>query len=123
MNFVDNDSNDKWILGQPFLKKYNFTYNFDTKTVGMYFGLNEYKKVEKTKKYAIKYVVIWIIVIIICFVILIILGRVKFIISKKVPKEKRVNELEIFFNYEEKKDNIEINNINTGNNNKFQINN
>ena len=115
MNFADDDSNDKWVLGQPFLKKYNFTYNFDTKTVGMYFGLNEEKKTKKTEKDGKKYVVIWIIVIIICLVIIIILGKVKFSIVKKVPKEK-VNELEIFFKYEEKKDNIEKNNINDKNN-------
>ena len=122
MNFFEDSKNDKWVFGLPFLKKYNFTYNFDTKTVGMYLGIEDGQKSEKPKSDGKKYVIIWIIVIIFCLVIIIILGRVKFIIVKKTPKEKRVNELEIFFNYEEKKDNIEKNTLNNKNN-KLSINN
>ena len=91
MNFANNDEY-KWVLGSPFLLKYNFTYDFDSKSVGMYFGTKE-----KPKE---GFNMVWIAVII-SSVIIVILGVVIFIVIKKFPRKTRANELEENFEYNE----------------------
>jgi len=91
MNFANNDE-FKWVLGSPFLLKYNFTYDFDSKSVGMYFGIKEKPKEEFNK--------VWIAVII-SAVVIVILGVVIFIIIKKLPRKTRANELKENFEYNE----------------------
>ena len=109
----ENNDNSKWVLGQPFLKKYNFTYNFDSKTIGMYFGIKEsHKKGENGKKFN----KIWIVVII-CFIIIIFLAIVIYFLIQKIPRKKRVNELEENYDYQGNKIENERNNINSDNNN------
>ena len=114
MNFNDeNSANSKWVLGQPFLKKYNFSYNFDSKSIGMYFGIKESQKKGKKGK---KFNKMWIVVII-CSIIIIILGVVIYFLIQKIPRKKRVNELEENFDYKGNKIENERNNINSDNNN------
>ena len=134
MNFFEDSKNDKWVFGLPFLKKYNFTYNFDSKTIGMYFGFKdkyeqneeEEQKEQKEQKEQNQereekgFNVVWIIVII-CLVIIIIMGIIIFLIVQKIPRKKRVNELEENLDYEEKNDNIENNNVNNQNENENEL--
>jgi hypothetical protein len=91
MNFANNDEY-KWVLGSPFLLKYNFTYDFDSKSVGMYFGTKE-----KPKE---GFNMVWIAVII-SATIIVILGVVIFIVIKKFPRKTRANELKENFEYNE----------------------
>ena len=118
VNFANN-SGTKWILGKPFLKKYNFTFNFDSKAVGLFFGTKD--KQEKTSKDEFNKV--WIYVIISVFIILVLIGII-IIIVKKIPRKKRVNELEENFDYQEKKNhgnNKVINNENNESQNSLGI--
>ena len=103
VNFANN-SETKWILGKPFLKKYNFTYNIAAKTVGLFFGTrNETEKEkEKEKNPKEEFNKVWIYVIISVFVI-ITLVIIIVIIVKKIPRKKRVIELEENFDYVENK--------------------
>ena len=107
MNF--NNDNGRWVLGQPFLKKYNFTYNFDSKSIGMYFGI------KKSPKKGKKFNKMWI-VLIICSIIIIALGVAIFLLIKKIPRKKRANELEENYDYQGNKIENERNNINSDNN-------
>lgn len=117
MNFVeeDDDISSIWILGQPFLKKYKFTYNFDARTVGMYFGMIEEEKQENEEKEnkENEFNKFWIILII-CSVIIITLGIIIYILIRKIPRKKRANELEENFDYN---GNINTNDNNNVNNN------
>ena len=114
MNFVDEIStSSKWILGLPFLKKYNFTYNFDSRTIGMYFGIKEKKEQNKFNK-------LWFFVII-CIIIIIILAIFIIFLIKNKPRKKRVNELDEYLDFQTNKNNNENNNINSGNGNNLGI--
>ena len=112
VNFLNNNDT-KWILGKPFLKKFNFTYNFDSKTVGLFFGTKEKEKKENPKDEEFNKV--WIYVIISVGIILILIGVI-IIIVKKIPRKTRVNELEENFDYKENKNEENTNVINDENN-------
>ena len=110
-------SETKWVLGRPFLVKYNFTYDISARTVGMFFGKKELEpKDNNTDKNNHKFNKVWIYVIIACIIIFI-LSVVIFYLIKKIPRKKRVNELEENFDYRENKDK----NTNHEEENKFGI--
>ena len=109
VNFANNTEN-KWILGKPFLKKYNFTYNYDSKTVGLFFGTKD-----KTENDPKEFNKVWIYVIVSVVIILILIGVIV-IIVKKIPRKKRANELEENFDYKENK-NEENSNVEDNENN------
>jgi hypothetical protein len=113
VNFFYNNDN-KWILGKPFLKKYNFTYNFDSKTVGLFFGTKE------KKPYKEEFNKVWIFVIVFGVIIIILSGVIIFLV-KKLPRKKRVNELEENFDYKENKNEGNNSLINNENQNAFGI--
>ena len=117
VNFANNNDK-KWILGKPFLKKYNFTYNFDSKTVSLFYGL----KKEDSGNSDTPFNKLWIYIIIALVIISILIGVI-IIIAKKIPRKKRVNELEENFDYKEKKEdnNNEINNKENENQNKNSL--
>ena len=117
VNFANNNDK-KWILGKPFLKKYNFTYNFDSKTVSLFYGL----KNEDSGNPDTPFNKLWIYIIIALVIIAILIGVI-IIIAKKIPRKKRVNELEENFDYKEKKEdnNNEINNKENENQNKNSL--
>ena len=74
-----------WILGEPFLRKYQIIFNQDDSTLG-YYNLN-YKKPT-----SFFYILNWIFVILL-FIIVLCLGAYIFIILKNKPKRKIANEL------------------------------
>ena len=48
-NTTQNNENDLWYLGQPFIKKYPFSVNYDSKTIGFYFQKEENDFLNNTK--------------------------------------------------------------------------
>jgi hypothetical protein len=90
----DRNNKIQWKLGKPFLKKYVFVYDYETKTIGFY---NEQLPGGKKKKNMNN------IFINILFVIIIIgFGYVGFYYGKKVydkARKKRINEIEDGYTY------------------------
>ena len=46
--FSKNNKNDVWQLGEPFYKKFTFTMNPDSKTIGFYVGKGKSKEINET---------------------------------------------------------------------------
>ena len=97
-----------WKLGKIFLKKYQFSFNQDSKMINFFVNMKN-NKIKRTKKkgnidtkFKINY--LWIIVCIICLVIGIYIGN-KIIIQNR---KKRANELQDEYDY--KADNQDKNN-------------
>ena len=121
VNFAQN-SETKWVLGRPFLIKYNFTYDIAARTVGMFFGKKEVEPEPNDE-----FNKVWIFVII-SGAIIVILSIVIFILIKKIPRKQRANELQETFDYKDNKDNIDsedknYNSVNGEEQNKFGIDN
>ena len=79
-----------WLLGEPFLKKYPFTFNQDKKKIGFY------KIIHNNNKFSFHYT--WFIIIsliVVCFLLLFLL--IKNIMNK--PRKIRANELEDNYDY------------------------
>ena len=81
--------NDIWILGKPFLKKYNIIFDIDKKVVS-YYSENAIKG--KGSK-----ILIWLIIFILAFII----GSLGYLIYKKYNfhRKKRINEIVDEFDY------------------------
>lgn len=91
-----NDNNKHWILGEPFTKKYNFVFDYNSKTILFY----EEKDIEiNNNEYTIY---AWILTIILLALILTV-GI--YLIFKVIFRPKRIqaNELEDSFNYNKQK--------------------
>ncbi len=104
---INNKYASSWVLGNIFLKKYQLTFNVDSKTFGYYKSMNYYNKNKDIKADNNKYksneknnndnhIVIMIIIIglliIICSVLSFVLGMYIQKICNK--RKKRINELE-----------------------------
>lgn len=98
MYFIKND--DRWVFGNTFLKKYKFTFNQDSKTIGLAIKNKNNNKIN-----------IYLILIII--LIGIILGLIYFIyiiLKKYLNKKKKANELNDEYVYELNYNNVKNNN-------------
>ena len=101
--YFDHYPTDNWILGKPFLKKYQLTFDMDGKTIGFYTNINKngkYFYVKKTSKFT---------AIALIFCILIIIGLVAFIfiyLRRRQFKKRNANELDDDFTYIPKNDKI-----------------
>ena len=110
MYFEKDSSEKKWIMGKPFLKKYQFSFNYDKNTLFFYNKIDE----SKSKKYIsvvifiLTIVATIIVVAIICFIIF------KFFLYERFFRKKRANELEDndyeFSSKKDKEDALNINN-------------
>ena len=89
----------KWIMGEPFLRKYFFLFDQDRKIIGFY------NKIDEDKKYTFAYIVIFILIGI-CIILIALLT--KYVLYK--PRKIRANELED--NYDYLPENQENNTIN-----------
>lgn len=90
----DKDNKMQWKLGRPFLKKYVFLYDYDSKTIGFYNDLLPGGK--KNKKISN------IVSNIIYFIIIVIFGYIGFFYGKKVydkVRKKRIYEIDDEFEY------------------------
>ena len=96
--------NNKFLLGKIFMKKYQFTFNYDTKTIGYYnknlSRYNNIKKDDTTNKYKKKILTNFkneyiLIIVIILFFILFIVGIIYFVkcFNKNDKKENQALEL------------------------------
>ena len=102
MYFIKND--DRWIFGNTFLKKYKFTFNQDSKTIGLAIE-------NKNKNNNNNNINIYLILII--FLIGIILGLIYYIyiiLKKFLSKKKKANELNDEYVYELNYNNVKNNN-------------
>ena len=109
---IDSFPGDIWIMGRPFLQKYQFIFNPDTKYITFYSNLDEINK-EKSRitnevfdgnnKY-----IIFIIIIIIFFIIILVLSLFlwKYYFQSKNLQKKRANELDDDYDYIQKKDKV-----------------
>ncbi len=109
----DNYPNDKWYLGIQFLKKYQFIFNHDSKTIGFYNdNLQEKNSTNKENNFFSKNYKLIIQIAVVGILIMLIV--VAFLIGTKMNKQrkKRANELtddnyEYFNNGKEKNENNE----------------
>ena len=100
--YFDHYPTDNWILGKTFLKKYQFTFDMEGKTIGFYTNINENGKnfYGKTSNFS---------TIALIFCIIIIIGLVMFIffyLRKRQFKKRNANELDDDFSYIPKNDKI-----------------
>ena len=91
---------DNWYLGNIFLRKYQFVFNQDSKTIGFYntnLVVNKEKKREINKSIDFRYIVLIISFCIMCLVIGFFSGN--YIYKTYKHKKKRANELDDDFEY------------------------
>ena len=111
--YFNNDYNEEeyssffWVLGEPFLKKYNLIFNQETNRIGLYTNMNfgdnnneednfENKSFWSRNKW---YIILIIILAIVCAG----LGFMIFLYKKVIPKrKKKANELDDEFDYSSK---------------------
>ena len=111
--FFDSKSDNNWVMGKLFVKKYQFSFNPDKKSITFYSTNNneiidDNKKKENTN-YLI-YVVFGGIIFILLIIIVILIW--KFYLKEKYLRKKRANELDDDYDYIQKKDNKKENNTN-----------
>ena len=95
-NVEFNNGSQKWELGKPFFKKYQFIFDIDTKLIKFYIDSNN-SEVSNNKNYN-KNIIIFILIIIVFF-IGILFGR---LLCNKYNRKIRANELEDNYSYNPK---------------------
>ena len=103
---LNKDFYPHWVLGNVFLRKFQFVFNVDYKTIGYYKSINSYngkdKNINENNKKDVKNLkyTIFIILLIIFSVLLILLGMFCQKIFFNKNRKIRANELEENFSYE-----------------------
>ena len=105
--FFPDKSEDSWIMGRPFLQKYQFFINPEKKNINFYSNEgkinagSEEKQENNTKSNIALYIVI-----IVSVIIILILGFFlwKYYFEAKSLKKKRANELDDDYDYQQKED-------------------
>lgn len=95
----DEKSNNDWTLGIPFLKKYQFSVNQDSKRIAFYKKI-ENAKTKSEKNYTLILIIILLIILLLAIVI------IGIIIFNKNKRKKRKNELDDNYEYIINDDNI-----------------
>ena len=106
--FFHSARGDDWIMGRPFLQKYQFIFNPDKKDITFYSNLNPQNLDNNNnlnKEYYYRTIVL-IIVIIGSIIIILVLGYIiwKFNYDLKFLRKKRANELDDEYEYTDQKD-------------------
>ena len=95
-------SEEFWKLGKPFIKKYNFTYDIDTKQIYFYyhnFDNHNFDEQKNNKKSGSQnYIILLVIIGVLCLGVIIMIALVATKIFLK-PKKKKANELKDDFDY------------------------
>ena len=101
--------NNYWILGKPFIKKYSFLYDIDSKQI--YFNVNDNNI--KENEGGSNFIIYWVIISVLGLCVIIMISFVLIKIFLK-PKKKKANELkeDIDFLNEESNNNDNDNNKN-----------
>ena len=113
----DNYHNNNWYLGLPFLRRYQFIFNHDSKTIGFYNENVKLKNETKSKNSNPNISYLRVIIEVGIGILLIALIIISFIIGQKISKQrkKRANELtDDNFEYFSKEGNNQENNLNLG---------
>ena len=97
-----NSNNKGWTMGKPFVKKYQFFFNPDKKSIIFYSLNNEGENSNSNNN-----ILIFIILGSIIFILLIIIGVLvwKYLLREKYLRKKRANELDDDYEYTQKKNN------------------
>ena len=85
--FIENSHFDNWVLGKPFLKKYQFFFDYQNLKIGFY-------KEEKKNKISSK---IFVIITLILIIIILLFLIYKFHYNRK--RRRRINEIDDNYNY------------------------
>jgi len=110
----DTYAKDQWILGNIFMRKYQFVFNLQSKEIGFY-NPNKEKKENSDKnspKDSSKKYLYILLIIALCIIIIGIVYLIKIKYYPSVLKKKRANELEDEFEYVSDKNNKNINDDN-----------
>ena len=94
----EQNQNLDWVLGAPFISKYLFVFNSDSKEIGFYSKNINNNQIENSKKNILNYLVVGFQKFAICFILILIgifLGKKLFGLRRKL----RANELEEKFEY------------------------
>ena len=105
--FFDYSSGDNWIMGRPFLQKYQFFINPEKKNINFYYNLDLTNKNGEEDEPKNNSNFILYIIIVVSLIIIIILGFLfwKYYTEAKNNKRKRANELDDDgYDYVQKKD-------------------
>ena len=108
----NNFNQDLWKMGKIFLKKYQFSFNQDSKTINFHQNILKNKEkinINENDKNKLQFNAnyIWIFICTICLIVGIYLGN-RFIIKNR---KLRANELQDDYEYKENKDNDNKNNV------------
>ena len=99
-------------MGKPFLKKYQFSFNPDNKQIFFYSKKDDNKGKTDDLNWKLNLGTIAIIVVVTVIIVSIIFFLIfKFFIYDKINKKKRANELDDDFEYVQKNDNRNENNL------------
>ena len=102
--FDDLNPKEWWIMGKPFVKKYQFTFNPDKKTINFYsLNIEENGNEKNNKNYNIVIYILFSIIILLLLIIIVILIW-KYCKNEKILRKKRANELDDDYEYSQKKD-------------------
>ena len=102
--FFSSSPGDMWIMGRPFLQKYQFIFNPDNKYINFYFNLDKINN--GNTEFTNNIYIILIVAISASLFIILILGYLayKFYFQLKSLKKKRANELDDDYDYVQKID-------------------
>lgn len=107
----------KWVMGKPFLKKYQFYFNPEDTHIYFYSNKNEERKEENNENGNISIgMIILIIVITIIVMSIIFILIFKFYLYDKYFRKKRANELDDDYDYTQKNEDDIPNNLGINNN-------
>ena len=92
---------NKWVMGKPYTKKYQFSFNPDKRTI-IFYSLNNKEEVNKHNNNDKIFIILGIII----FILLVIIGILlwKFYLKDKYLRKKRANELDDDYEYIQKKE-------------------
>ena len=95
-SYVNNNSFSDWILGKPFLKKYLFLFNQDSRMIGFYKSKEKIINNEGSDKFSLYLLLIILNILLVIIIITISVLFYKYYIKNK---KNRANELEDTFEY------------------------
>ena len=98
---IYSESTIGWSLGKPFLKKYQFLFNPNSKIIGFYINTDDIK--EDSSGSLTTFIAVIIIVVVIIIAISLVVGK---ILTDKYKRKKKANELtDDDFDYTQKEEN------------------
>ena len=110
---------DQWILGNIFMRKYQFIFNLESKEIGFYNPNFEIKENSNKNKDSSKIILYVLLIISLCVIVVGIGFFIKMKFYPSVLKKKRANELDDEYEYVSHKNNTNNNDNNNDNDNQL----